>query len=304
MTHVWRRLAVHQAGLLTRRQLAAVGVDRHAIARRVATERWQRVAHDVVATTTGGLTVSQRRWAAVLHGGEGALLGGLSAAADAGLQRWDRDHVEVLVRYEAPIPSQMDGVRYRRSRRDLRSMRDRTAEIPRCRIEPAALMFAASERSERTAVGLLAAVVQQRLTSSEALEAWLDRLTPLRRSRLFRTTLSEIAGGAQSLGEIDVRRMCQRYRIVMPYRQVPRRDSAGRRRFTDCEWKLADGRSLVLEVDGGFHMEVEHWEDDLARQRGLAALNRVTVHCTTRELRDTPEAVARDLLALGVPQRL
>jgi hypothetical protein len=304
VTHPWRRLADHQAGLLTRRQLAEVGVDRHVIARRVATERWQRVAHDVVAMTTGELTVRQRRWAAVLHGGEGALLSGLSAADDAGLERWSRDHIEVLVPYEAPVPSALDGVLYRRSRRDLRAMRDRTAEIPRCRIEPAVLMFAASERSERTAVGLLAAVVQQRLTSPELLEEWLDRLAPLRRSRLFRATLNDIAGGAQSLGEIDVRRMCQRHRILMPHRQVRRRDSAGRRRFTDCEWKLADGRWLVLEVDGAFHMEVEHWEDDLARQRGLAALDRVIVHCTTRELRDTPELVARDLLALGVPQRL
>lgn len=67
------------------------------------------------------------------------------------------------------------------------------------------------------------------------------------------------------------------------------------------EWQLPDGRTLVLEVDGGFHMEAEHWEDDLARQRALAATDRIIVRCTPRELRDEPERVARDLLALGVP---
>jgi hypothetical protein len=106
------------------------------------------------------------------------------------------------------------------------------------------------------------------------------------------------------LAEIDVKHMCHRHRIRPPRRQVPRRDSAGRLRFTDCEWSLPDGRSLVLEVDGGFHMDAENWEDDLVRQRGLTALNRVIVRCTARELRDTPEVVARDLLALGVPRRL
>jgi very-short-patch-repair endonuclease len=58
----------------------------------------------------------------------------------------------------------------------------------------------------------------------------------------------------------------------------------------------------VLEVDGGFHMDVEEWEDDIARQRALAAPDRILVRCTSRELRDEPERVARDLITLGVPR--
>lgn len=57
----------------------------------------------------------------------------------------------------------------------------------------------------------------------------------------------------------------------------------------------------MLEVDGSFHMQAEHWEDDVARQRGLTAPDRLVVRCTARELRDRPESVARDLLNLGVP---
>lgn len=113
--------------------------------------------------------------------------------------------------------------------------------------------------------------------------------------------MTDIAGGAQSVGEIDVRRMCRDFGLRLPDRQVRRRDASGRLRFTDCEWRLADGRVLVLEVDGGFHMEVEHWEDDLARQRALTAPDRIVVRCTTRELRDQPDVVARDLRLLGVP---
>lgn len=103
------------------------------------------------------------------------------------------------------------------------------------------------------------------------------------------------------MAEIDVRRMCRTFGLVLPSRQVKRRDSGGRARFTDCEWGLADGRTLVLEVDGGFHMAVEHWEDDLARQRALTSSDRLIVRCTARELRDEPERVARDLRLLGVP---
>ena len=94
--------------------------------------------------------------------------------------------------------------------------------------------------------------------------------------------------------------MCRAYGLEPPVRQTKRRDAAGRLRFTDCDWRLGDGRVLVLEVDGGFHMEVEHWEDDLARQRALTTSDRVVVRCTARELRDDPAAVARDLRNLGV----
>lgn len=300
----WRSLARCQSGLLTRSQLSAAGIDRWAVRHRIQSERWQAVASDVIATTTGELTQHQRRWAAVLHGGEDALLSGLSAAEDAGLQRWSRPIHEVLIPYAAPTPSPLEGAVYRRTRRNVRAMRERGVDLPRCKIEPAVLLFASRDRSERAAAGVLAAVVQQQLTSPDRLATWLDQLAPLRRSRLMRTVLLEIAGGAQSLGEIDVRRMCRRHRLAPPRRQVRRRDMSGRTRFTDCEWRLTDGRTLVLEVDGSFHMESEHWEDDLARHRGLAATDRIIVRCTTRELRDSPEVVARDLITLGVPRRL
>ena len=100
-----------------------------------------------------------------------------------------------------------------------------------------------------------------------------------------------------------MRRMCRRFGLALPDRQVKRRDSTGRLRFTDCEWRLPDGRTLVLEVDGGFHMDAEHWEDDIARQRGLTATDRLVIRCTSRELRDEPERVARDLRLLGFRQR-
>lgn len=240
-------------------------------------------------------------WLGVLHAGDNAIVGDLTAAAVHGLKNWHRDEVVILVRRGLDTGDPLPSIRFVETRRPLRLLRDPRRQLPVARIEPAVLRFAAYQRSTRTAEGVVAAVVQQGLASPEALVDWVDRLQPLRWAQRLKRALGEIAGGAQSVSEIDVRRMCRTFSLALPRRQTKRRDAAGRIRYTDCEWILPDDRIAVLEVDGGFHMEVEHWEDDVARQRALTSPNRIVVRCTARELRDEPGNVARDLLNLGVP---
>lgn len=297
----WRALAAAQAGLLNRAQIRASGVTAKAEAWRIAHERWQSVAPEVVATFTGELNVEQRLWLGQLHGGPRSLVGGVQAATLAGLRGWEREETPVFVPYQDDVPSPLRGFRYIRSRRDLVRLASHASGVPRLRLEPAVLLFASRERSIRSAEGLLAAVVQQRLCTPQSLSDELVRLAPLKRARHFRSLFLEIAGGAHSVAELDVRRMCRNFRLTPPARQVKRRDASGRLRFTDCEWTLPDGRILVLEVDGSFHFEVEHWEDDIARQRALSGEDRIIVRCSAREVRDVPGKVARDLVRLGVP---
>lgn len=298
----WRAVARRQAGLITRAQLNAVGVDRWAVRHRVTTERWVELTPTVIGTTTGELSRRQLMWLGVLHAGGDALIGELAAAELAGLRNWHRDHVAVLVPRGADLGAGAPGVEFVQTRRALRLLRRSSSTLPVARLEPAVLLFAARQRSTRTAEGVLAAVVQQQLTTPDAMLDWVEQLQPLRWAGRFRRTLREIAGGAHSVAELDVRRMCRAYGLALPRRQVKRRDSSGRVRFTDCEWVLADGRILVLEVDGSFHLDVEQWEDDLSRQRALSGTNRIIVRCTSRELRDDAGSVARDLLELGVPR--
>ena len=295
----WRPLAAAQDGVVARRQLRELGHTWDHVESNIRAERWMALTPRVVSTFTGVPTWRQRSWTAVLHAGGTALVGGLTALEVHGLENWHRDEVTVLVDDELSFEP-VDGVRFFRTRRDLGGMRDPEADLPLCRVEPAALLFTGYDRSRRTAQGLLAATVQQGLTSAPRLLEHLDALRPLPRARLFRAALLDVAGGAQSLAEIDVRRMCRRAGLPLPRRQVRRRDSAGRVRFLDCEWLLPDGTLLVLEVDGGFHMQVEHWEDDIARQRRISGRGRVVVRCTARELRDEPGVVADDLVALGL----
>jgi very-short-patch-repair endonuclease len=123
---------------------------------------------------------------------------------------------------------------------------------------------------------------------------------PLRRSKVFRITLEGVAEGVHSLAELAVGRMCLNEGLPMPDRQVRRRDALGRLRFTDAQWRLPDGRSVVLEVDGAFHMEVSHWEADIARERDLVTTGVVVLRCTDREVNEEPGRIAASLRAVGV----
>lgn len=299
----WRSLAAQQSGMLAIRQLTEMNVPRGVLRHRLATERWVMRSDHVLSTTTGELDRQQQMWLGVLHVGNGALVGGLSAAAVHGLRNWQRDDVTVLVP-DAWAFEPMPGVQFFRTRRPLAELsgaRNRIRPVlPVCRLEPAILLWAGYEASHRAAQGVLAAVVQQRLTGPEPLRRWLERLRPLRRAREFRRVLVDIEGGAHSVAEIDVRRMCRRFGLPLPRRQRPRLDRDGRRRFTDCEWLLPDGRTLILEVDGAFHVDVLHYEADVRRQRKLTSASTIVIRCTSLELRDDPAAVAQDLIALGV----
>ena len=292
-------IANAQAGLVARRQLRGAGFTRKHLDAQLAAERWAARSPVVVSTFTGELTKEQRAWLGVLHAGPPAIVGGYAALEHHGLKNWHRDRITILVDDEEHLEP-LDGIDWFRTRRPLEVWRTAGRELPLARVEPAALLCAAHEPSWRTAQGLLAAVVQQRLTTASALREQMERMKPLRRAPRFRILLTDFEGGAQSVAEVDVKRMCIDFRLPLPTRQRRRRDSSGRWRYTDCEWTLPSGGVLVLEVDGAFHMEVEHWEDDIQRQRGLTTPGRVVVRATAREVRDEPFQLVADLRSLGL----
>jgi hypothetical protein len=295
------RLLGQQASMVARRQLNALGLDADHVQAQVAARRWVVRTPRVVSTTTGELTWEQRCWLGVLHAGPRSMLGALTAAGRLGLTGWERGSVTVLVDDELAFEP-VTGVRFFRSRRPFDVLRSTRLGLATSQLEPAILLWAAYDAPVRAAHGVLAACVQQRLTTSERLATWVDILKPLRRAAGFRRTIRDIAGGAHSGAELDVRRMCRRFGLSLPHHQRPRFDRAGKRRWTDCEWDLPGGGVLVLEVDGGFHREVVEWGADLKRARGLTARDRLVVRCTAFELRHEEDEVARDLIALGVPR--
>ena len=284
--------------MISRDQLRRVGYTSNYVDTQLSARRWQEVSSVVLATTTGVLTRQQLMWAGILHAGPRSAIGGLTALERHGLTGWHRDEITVLVEKShnlEPLP----GVRFVETRRPIPLLRS-SQSLPTWRLEPAALLWAAYTPVTRSAYGLLAACVQQGLTTPYRLDGWITRMRPLRRAKPFRRVLGELAEGTQSMAELDVVRLCDNAALPRPRRQTRRVDSAGRLRYTDAEWLLPDGRTLVLEVDGGFHMSVEHWSADIERERQLVATGVVVVRCTARELREDPGRVARDLRRLGI----
>jgi len=297
---LWRQLADAQAGMLSRRQLLGLTVTESELRHHVSMGRWAHRSSGVISTTTGPLSQEQRLWLGVLHAGPTAMVGGLNAAEHLGLRGWHRDGVTILVSNPMSFEP-LAGYRFFRTRRSFKLLVS-PGELPACRIEPAVLLFASTEPHLRTGLGAVTATVQQKRTTPDKLREWITLLTPLRRARQFRDLLGDVADGAQSLAEVDFRKACRVFGLRPPRSQRTRRDSRGRKRYTDCEWRLADGSEVILEIDGAFHDDVLQATDDRARNRRLSGPGRIVVQCTAWEVRHEPESLIEDLIALGVPR--
>jgi hypothetical protein len=97
----------------------------------------------------------------------------------------------------------------------------------------------------RFAIALLAAVVQQPLCTTDELDHAMQYVGRVRHKAHLREAIRDIRGGSQALSEIDLIRVCRRFGIQEPDRQVTRFDSHGRLRYLDAEWEL---RATAIEM--------------------------------------------------------
>jgi hypothetical protein len=125
-------VSARQAGVVSRAQLTALGIDRFTIRNQVAAERWVLRSSTVVSTTTGEPTRLQTMWTGVLHAGRRSLLGDLTAAELAGLRNWHRDLITVLVPDDLDLDDDVSGVHFARTRRPLSSMQEPAAPSRAC----------------------------------------------------------------------------------------------------------------------------------------------------------------------------
>ncbi len=289
--------------MVARRQLNEYGVDADRVRNEIAARRWVERTPRVISTTTGELTLEQREWLAVLHAGPRSMLANLSAAGRFGLTGWERPWVSVMVDDELSFEP-VDGVDFFRSRRPFDLLRAPRPGIPVCQLEPAVLLWAGYEATSKAAHGVAAAVVQQRLSTAPRDDGWVDQLRPLRRAKPLKRTL------AVRRGRSPLWRRGRAGPAVPAVRDPPARPPTaaqgplGRIRYTDAEWDLPDGTTLVLEIEGAFHMDVLQAADDAKRSRRIVTRSRIVVRCTAYELTHEADEVAVDLIALGVPGRV
>ena len=246
----WEAVLGRQSAVACRSQLYAAGLTTGVLRAHLRAGRWTAFGRRVVVAHNGDLTGVQRQWVAVLGTGAGAVLAARSALVWHGLGGWPAPVVEVLVAKGTrvlPLP----GIhrRVHESRRFHSSDVRRSRGLPIVRVERAAVDAAAWSAAPRSACGLLAAVVQQRLSTADRLVAELEAAGPVRHAPLLRTVLADIAGGAQALSEVDFGDFCRRHGLPAPVRQVVRLDAQGRRRYVDAELSL-HGHRVLVEIDG------------------------------------------------------
>lgn len=297
-------LADRQLGVVGRGQLRALGVAAVDVEAAVHSERWSRWGDRVVVLQNRPPTGPQLWWAAVLHASDGtgegaALCAGTALTAD-GLTGFPVRAIHVVVARGTHVPD-LPGVKVHESRRFVPDDVHPARLPPRTRTARSAVDESSWSRTRSRACAILAATVQQRLTTALLLREQVERAGRIKHRRLMLAALADIEGGSHSLAEIRVPRACRQAGLQPPDRQTVRRDKQGRRRYLDCEWRLPDGRMLVLEVDGAQHMQVEHWWADMPRERGVVISGRTVLRCSAMEMRVSPADVIDDLRAAGVP---
>jgi very-short-patch-repair endonuclease len=263
-------------------------LGRPAVRWRLASARWQRAADGVLVTQSGPLTEQQRLWVAVLAAGDGAVLAGLTAARLDGLTGFDETRTYLLLPASRRVRKALPGVVVHRTR--LLGPADvHPARLPpRTRIARSVVDAAAWAATDRRAMAILAAGVQQRLIKTAELSGVVGRCRRVPRRALMRTTLADVAGGAEALSELDFCRLVRRYRLPEPDRQVRRVDGQGYR-WLDAFW---DWARLVVEIDGRWHMDVRTWWADMRRDNALTVDGYRVLRFPAFAVRESPDVVA------------
>lgn len=291
-----------QCGVVSRDQLRHHGVSPAYVSQQVAAHRWRPVGSHVMVLHNTDLTRRQLMGAAVLDAPGVVALGSHTALELAGFRAVGSEAVEIhLVVPRGDRVTPIDGVRVHESRRLDPGWLQTAHGLPVTEVARSAIDAAAWQPWPRFACLMMAAVVQQRLCSATDLEEALGRVGRVRHKHYLRLAVADVAGGSESLGEIDLLRLCRQHRLQVPRRQSSRRDRSGRTRYLDCEWLLPDGSVLVLEIDGRHHMDARSWQDDLRRERTIALSGARVLRATAFEVRLEPSLIVADLRAAGVP---
>jgi hypothetical protein len=264
---------------------------------RIESGRWRQPCRGVIVAHSGPLTSGQKLRIAALWGGPGSALAGLTAARLQGLRGFDRDpdtihllrpgsrttrrnrpDLEIVVHYSRYLAEE-----------DIQPLR----EPPRTRIARSLADAAAWMATDRGAQAILAAGVQQGLTRPTDILHQVTRNNRMPRRRLLKTTLGDIAGGSHALSELDfMTNVVRRFRLPAPDRQVPRRDSRGKRRWLDVMYEKA---RLVIEIDGAGHMDILEYWDDMGRDRELMLAGNTVLRFPAYMVRYAPQQIATQI---------
>ena len=293
------RLARRQADVVSRAQLAALGVDRHMVSRREASRVWRPLGPRVVVLHRGVLTREQRWWVGVLHGDLRELAGaerspelpvvaltGLSAAEAGGLAGFETRVVHIAVEHGREVDDLDDPavrVVVHQTRHLERSEVHPTLRPARLRLPRAVVESASNVAIERPgrARAIIAAAVQQRLVRPQDLRAFASQRRTLPGRRLVLETINDAAGGSHSLPELDFLRGLRAAGLPEPVRQR-------KLQHADGTWYLDNDFTdylVTVEVNGMQHYEQLLREADDVQRAVLQISGRIVVDLSSYAVR-------------------
>ncbi|MFN8184348.1 MAG: hypothetical protein U0R23_08005 [Candidatus Nanopelagicales bacterium] len=262
------RLSAHVLNLM-REQCGVIAIWQLTAAQTRAATRasrlghWQRLTRHTYLAGPARPNELQLAWAAVLHGGPSARLAGRTALVLHGWRHELTKPIHVVIPAHVTRTAAPEWLRIHRTQ----SVAGPAARPPRVAAHDACLQAAAWARTDREAMFIVVSALQQGLVEAGRLMARADgRRT--RRSGLVRAVACEYRDGIQSLNERDFARLCRRYGVPRPVRQVRILDARGICRAIDVEFRYR-GRRLRVEIEGIHHMNPANFLDDQDRHNSL-----------------------------------
>ncbi|MBV9368676.1 MAG: hypothetical protein JO074_02520 [Frankiales bacterium] len=152
----------------------------------------------------------------------------------------------------------------------------------------------------KTAARVLVAAVQQRRAWPDRLIRTLDEAGRIRHAPVLRRLLSDLTGGAEALSEVEFLAFCCRHRLPKP--SLQHRDGTGRtRRYLDARFRRADGGEVLVEIDGGVHLDLTTRWNDTRKDNWSSLAGRLVLRFPSVAIyTDDAEAVAQIRAALGL----
>jgi very-short-patch-repair endonuclease len=295
---VAERLAWSQDGVVSRRDLYAIGITRAEIRANIAADRWVRLGRQSVCVHRGPLSQRARHRAAVQEAGPRAYLDAGSALIEAGLTGFEMPRIRVSVPRGARA-WRVKGLDVRQTRRW--DPHDLVLDdgLRRARPAVAAVRQALWARTDREAALVLTMTVQQGLATADRVAEALLAVRRDRRRAFVSGVVMDLLGGVRSLGELDVVRECRRRGLPEPSKQVLRRGRNGTY-YLDLLW---EAWGVVVEVDGIQHSWAAQVVGDAIRQNDITLQGARVLRLPLLGLRVAPDdffaQVEQALVAAG-----
>jgi predicted transcriptional regulator of viral defense system/very-short-patch-repair endonuclease len=285
------RLAARQHGMVSRRQLMAIGIDDSGIRRRVVQGRLHRVHQGVYAAGHPTLTTEARWMAAVMACGHGAVLSHLDAAALWRIYKGTGARVHVTVGSSRRAP----GLWVHRARRlhpDDLTVKD---QIPVTTVARTIVDLTDVLGSDRILRTIREAEFLQ-LLDLDALNAAVQRAHGRKRLGVLRQAIEAHTPGQIVREELEHRflELVRQAGLPPPETNVKIK-ARGRTYEIDCLWRE---QRVAVELDGrAAHARITAFESDRRKDAALSAIGLRPLRFTWLRVTREPGDVIAELEA-------